>query len=885
MRRPVPVGLLVLLSAVFAVVSIRSPSAEAHGVLLRSEPTAGATLDQSPKTLELWFSEGLARGLTQIRLLDASGTEVGSTPLTFNPADDKQVSVDVPKLEEGTYVVAWSSFSTVDGHRLDGSFAFGIGVAPEGGSAATAPDFTPSAREVVARWVHLIGALALGGVIVVALLLGRPREGAPHPSAAVAGIAILAALLLLVGDAASLVIRADRAGGPRQIGDVIGGSDWGELWLVRLIVTPIALVLVLSAIALRGRRYRTLLCAAAFGVAYVFWAESSASHAAARTSGLPILADFVHLASSSAWIGAVLSISALLIWSRRDATGTRRTAVARTVRRLAWVAATSFALILATGVYRTVQEVPSLEAFVETTYGKALTAKLVLVVIVLAIGATNFLLARRWWEDRRLATWRRMLRSLSGEAVVGSAIIAAVSLLTIATPAASLGPNLVRGDAAAIGSVFTQKAAAGDLEVEMTVAPSDDGRVRVTASFVQTQSSRERPLTTGGLGITQVRFRFRPVDGSIGEARVIAERQGEDETFVVEGPYLPLKGEWAIQVDVRRRSADDVSARFVYDTEVDQRPAWVRVLEDRTIVFSIAQDSAEPNILLAGAAGDGIYRSMDGGETWNGPTGPGAYRIVAIRDSSGTFLAAGPDGVFQTDDNGVTWANLFGEEGNTVWDIAIDPRDTNIIVIATRRGIYRSADGGRTWGLRLPTVERPDAPRGAIDDQWTDLAVGPDGSVLTGRRPGVLAVSRDSGLTWQEFKPEGLELPGGVMGLMIDPDDPNRWFVGSMGSGVWASRDAGMSWRQVTNGLSVNGHGAAFAKSPTGETLVATTGQGVLASANGVDWTPVGDDRIESAIAEDVFVVPNGGASILLVGGIGIYRLEVDEPTASRPRE
>ncbi len=874
MMRALSAALVVLI--VLAAMGYRvPPRASAHAILVRSDPQAGATLEEPPPTIELWFSEGLASELTDVRLLSGDGQTVDGVMLTFNEADDKQVSVAVPELARGSYVVAWSSFSTVDGHRLDGSFSFGFGVAPSGeSSAAIAPDFTPSVREVGSRWVHLVGLLALAGVTVVALLVGPPKPGDDHPLRVLVLVGMAAAILLALGDVGALLVRADRAGGFDKIGEVIGGSDWGAAWVWRIFLSVAALPLLALLLSLRARWYRRMFVIIAVLAAGAMLAESSASHAAARSSALPAFADFVHLLASGAWIGAVVGLAATMLWSRRDTSGVRRVLVADLLRRFAFVAVLSFGLILITGIYRTVQEVPSLRAFVDTTYGKALSVKLGLVMVVLALGAANFLLVRRWWGERSTSHWRTLLRSIPAEAMVGTAVVAAVALLTVATPAASLGPQLARGDSSEIGSVVRQRAAGGDLEVELTVSPSDTGRVRVSASFLRTQSTRDRPLSDDGLAVTQVRFRFKPVDGSIGEARVIAQTS-DDETWAVEGPYLPFKGEWSIQVDVRRRGADDVSAKFVYDTERDQRPAYVRVLDDETIVFSIAQDSGDPNLLLAGAGGDGIYRSTDGGRTWQGPSRPGAYRVVAASGRAGAFYAGG-EGLSSTSDGGISWQPLFQEENNTVWDVALSPVDPGVIVIATRRGIYQSADRGSTWTLRLPTVPRADASPGAADDEWSDLAVGPDGTFVTGRRPGILAVSRDGGASWDEIS-SNLDLPGGVMSLMIDRDDPSRWFVGSMGSGVWSSDDGGRSWTQANIGVSPNGHGAGFAKGRRGETLVATTGQGVLETENGVDWVPVGDDAIELDIAEEVFITTAGDdRATVLVGGIGIYRLELE---------
>lgn len=875
-RTRLRVLLIVALLFVVSALARVPEDASAHAVLLRSDPPAGATLPQPPKQIQLWFSESISRDLTSVRLLGSDGREAGPLQLSYNDADDRQVNASVPEISKGTYAVAWSSFSSVDGHRLDGSVSFGVGVAPTGmGSSTSSPDFSPSGWEVAARWLALIGAIAAGGLVTILLLIGAGAERERDPRSLLGFLALGGFGLLVAGDVATLLLRADRAGGLGESWTVVTGSTWGELWLARVILATfgsgVALVMLISI-----RRWFTarLIALACIALA-ILLTESLSSHAATRTSNLPLFADFLHIVASSAWIGTVLGLPALLLWSRRDPS--RRALVAQTIKRFAFVAVTSFGVILITGVYRTVQEMPTLRSFVDTTYGKALTAKLALVLAALLLGATNFFLARMWDRRRANRIWDMFTTGVPVEAAVGAAILVAVSLMTLATPAASFIVPGATAELAKVSSVVTQQGTADDLTVVLTVQPSPDGQ-RVTAALRRNGnvSSASKSLVAGqGLGITQVRLRFKPLDGSIGESRTIASKTGEDqsgnETYAIEGQFLPFEGRWQVDVDVRRKSADDTTAKFTIDTAQANRPAYVRTLADDTIVYSVAQAAGTPGLLLA--AGDQFYQSTDAGATWKSLGGPGAYRVIADPTTPAGFFAAGAAGLLKSADGGISWKTLYSEKGDAVSDVALDRTDPLVLVIATQKGILRSADGGAAWDLRLPS-----APAGAptsLPDQWSRLATASDGSIVTGRRPGVLAISRDSGGTWQEVR-SSLNLPGGVMGLMIDPADPRRWFVGSMGSGVWVSDDAGANWQQAKSGVSPNGHGAGFVKAADGSVIVATTGQGVLMTSDGTTWSQVGDDGIEQGIAEAVEVASGpGNEQSLVVGGIGIYRLKL----------
>lgn len=879
MRRCLTVLLLcTVVAAPVSAGSFRARSASAHAVLLRSDPRAGVALQDPPKHIQLWFSEGLSRDLTTVRLLDSNGQAVGRLQLMYNDADDRQVSASVPDLPKGAYVIAWSSFSSVDGHRLDGSVSFGVGVAPTGaGSTTSSPDFSPSGWEVAARWLALIGAIAVGGIVTIALIIGGSAERERSPRRLLVWLALGGFGLLGAGDVATLLLRADRAGGLGESWTIVTGSTWGQLWLARMNLVVFGTGATLAMLISIRRWFTTRMIALACVAVAILLTESLSSHAATRTSNLPVFADFLHIVASSAWIGTVLGLPALLLWSRRDPS--RRALVARTVGRFAFVAAACFGVILITGVYRTVQEMPRLRSFVDTTYGKTLTVKLALVLAMLTLGATNFFLARTWDRRRTSRIWGMFTRSVPVEAVVGASILVAVALMTLATPAASFIVPGRTAELAKISSVVTQQGTADDLTVVLTVQPSAEGQ-RISAALKRNgnASSSSKPLLLGeGLAITQVRFRFKPLAGSVGESRTIASKTGDDqqgdETYAVEGQFLPFKGRWGVDVDVRRKDADDASAKFTIDTEQANRPAYVRTLLDHTIVYSVARASGTPGLLLA--AGGEFYQSTDAGATWKSLGGSGAYHVIADPTSPAGFFAAGPAGLLRTDDAGVSWQTLYWVKDDAVSDIVQDRVDPHVLVIATEKGIFQSADAGATWELRLPS-----APAGAPasqPNQWSRLATAPDGTIVTGRRPGVMAVSHDRGSTWRELR-SNLNLPGGVMGLMIDSANPQRWFVGSMGSGVWVSDDAGASWQQVKNGVSPSGHGAGFATTPGGKVIVATTGQGVLITSDGTSWSQVGDDGIDQGIAEGVALVAvPGGGHALIVAGIGLYRLELPQ--------
>ncbi|MEJ2113265.1 MAG: glycosyl hydrolase, partial [Flavobacteriaceae bacterium] len=209
----------------------------------------------------------------------------------------------------------------------------------------------------------------------------------------------------------------------------------------------------------------------------------------------------------------------------------------------------------------------------------------------------------------------------------------------------------------------------------------------------------------------------------------------------------------------------------------------------------ITMDPNNSNIIWVGtgennnqrsvAYGDGVYKSLDGGETWkhmglNNSEHIGKI-IVHPENSNIVYVAAigplwskgGDRSLYKTEDGGETWqAILTIDEHTGVNDIVMDPRDPNVLYVSTlqrRRHVYTYVGGGPGSGIQKST---------------------------------------DGGATWTKIH-EGLpEVELGRIGLAISPADPEIIYAiveaADGKSGVFASTNRGASWEKrgdhVTSG-------------------------------------------------------------------------------------
>lgn len=174
------------------------------------------------------------------------------------------------------------------------------------------------------------------------------------------------------------------------------------------------------------------------------------------------------------------------------------------------------------------------------------------------------------------------------------------------------------------------------------------------------------------------------------------------------------------------------------------------------------------------------------------------------------------DGVYKSEDGGKSWKNLGLSHSEHIGNIAVDPRDSDIVYVAAYgplwsaggdRGLYKTKDGGKNWEAVLTIDENtgvsevhldrcnPDVIYAVTHQRrrrvWTYLGGGPGSGIYK---------SKDGGASWVKIN-EGLPKGDlGRIGLALSPVDPNILYaiVEAQGdkSGFYRSVDAGASWER-----------------------------------------------------------------------------------------
>lgn len=446
--------------AVVGLVATAAP-ASAHASFVAASPSPGHGFPQAPGAVALRFSEPLNLGLSRIEVLDGDGNDVGVGPTEKVEGDPAAMRRKLGLLRPGQYRVRWVSVSTVDGHSLRGSYAFGIGT---GATDEERVEASPVASEgwlgLVGRWAALVGLALWVGVVTLYSVARRAGVDA----ARLAGLGRLAPALALVGTVASVVSLAIvTTGSPSEVGQVLSGGESGQL---RAMEAAMALAGVI--VAPRLREVHAPL------VALAVVAEAASGHAAASAApGLATVSFAVHLGAVGVWVFAILA--ALLAPS------------ARRLLQALWPHAVGAAVVVAlTGALNATLELTGPGDLVSTGYGRTVLAKVGLIVAMAALGLTHQVRHRRASVPE--PALRRPLRLELVAA--GLAIAAATALVGFPNPpreaeatARAAGTDPVLADLASHDALSLAEAS-GPFVVGLTVLPPRPGPVDLRVHVV-----------------------------------------------------------------------------------------------------------------------------------------------------------------------------------------------------------------------------------------------------------------------------------------------------------------------------------------------------------------------------------------------------------------
>ena len=248
-------------------------------------------------------------------------------------------------------------------------------------------------------------------------------------------------------------------------------------------------------------------------------------------------------------------------------------------------------------------------------------------------------------------------------------------------------------------------------------------------------------------------------------------------------------------------------------------------------VVGFAVDPTNVSRYYVAVASGGVWKTVNAGITWT-PVfdNEGSYSIGAItldpKNPLTVWVGTGENnsqrsvsygnGVYKSDDGGRTWRNVGLKTSEHIGRIAIDPKDSNIVYVASQgplwgpggeRGLFKTTDAGKTWKNILNISENTGVTDIVIDPSdpntiycasyqrrrhmWTLINGGPESAIYK---------STDAGATWNKLRAGLPTVELGRIGLAISPVDSNVIYAtveaADRKGGIFRSSDRGGSWER-----------------------------------------------------------------------------------------
>jgi len=276
-------------------------------------------------------------------------------------------------------------------------------------------------------------------------------------------------------------------------------------------------------------------------------------------------------------------------------------------------------------------------------------------------------------------------------------------------------------------------------------------------------------------------------------------------------------------------------------------------------LISVAGIAGDPMVYYVGAASGGIWKTTDGGLNWKplfDDKEVHSIGALAVAPSDRHVIYAGTgesfirsnvsigNGVWRSTDGGESWEHLGLDKTGRISRIVVHPDNPDVAYVAAlghayapqpERGVYRTMDGGKSWEKVLFVDEEtgvsdiamhPENPRilfaGAWQLKlrtWTRYSGGPGSGVF---------MSKDGGDSWKRLEGNGLpESPVGKIALAMTPAQPERVYAlietgdgtpielegePSQSGELWRSDDLGKNWRLVNSNRDLGGRQAYYTR-------------------------------------------------------------------------
>jgi photosystem II stability/assembly factor-like uncharacterized protein len=331
-------------------------------------------------------------------------------------------------------------------------------------------------------------------------------------------------------------------------------------------------------------------------------------------------------------------------------------------------------------------------------------------------------------------------------------------------------------------------------------------------------------------------------------------------------------------------------------------------------IADFAVNPGNPKQFFVGVASGHIWKTDNAGISWK-PVfdNYGAYAIgcLAMDPTNANIIWAGTgennhqralgygDGVYKSMDGGKSWTNMGLKESRQIGMILINPKNPDVVYVAAEgsawgpggdRGLYKTADGGKTWAKVLAISENTGVNCAVMDRRDPDVIIASSEqrrrhvyTKISGGPETAIHKTTDGGKTWRKITSGLPSVDMGGIGLAISPANPDVIYAiieaaGDAG-GFFRSNDRGESWAKVNSHYAQGQYYNEIYCDPKDvDTVYSVETVTQFTRDGGKTWMVLGNDR-RHVDDHALWIDPSDTAHILIGGDGGIYETYDGGPT------
>ncbi len=285
----------------------------------------------------------------------------------------------------------------------------------------------------------------------------------------------------------------------------------------------------------------------------------------------------------------------------------------------------------------------------------------------------------------------------------------------------------------------------------------------------------------------------------------------------------------AVAADKEKDKNDDRKLTAETLAGLELRGIGPAINSGRVVDFAVTP--GKRHRFFAATASGGLWKTENAGTTWTpvfdgegsysigcvtiDPANPNAIWVGTGENNSQRSVSFG-DGVYKSMDGGQTWSNMGLKDSEHIGRIVVHPEDSDVVYVAAMgplwrsggdRGLYKTTDGGATWERILHVSDDTGVAEVWLDPRDPDLVYATSyqrrrhvWTLINGGPESAFHKSTDGGATWRKIDKGLPDVDRGRMGLCISPVNPDVIY-GVLDavrdeSGLFRSTDRGESWEK-----------------------------------------------------------------------------------------